>query len=92
MFINPPLGLLYRLHDIFLDVADRCLDRADVLLNVAFDFQVLVTHGIADDFLDLALSFIGPPLYLILVNALALLLRELADLQPARCVCRTHAA
>src|ERR1017187_4372527 len=80
-----PLRLLYRLLDILFGVADRCLDRADVLLDVAFDFQVLVTHDLANDFLDLALRFFGAPLYVILVDTHVLLLRELADSQSTRC-------
>jgi len=62
------LRLLYRLVDIFSDIAYRCLSRANIFLDVAFDFKALVTKDFANDLFHLALNFFCSSFDLIFVH------------------------
>jgi hypothetical protein len=76
-------GLRCVLH-VFLDVAELCLDLAQILLDLPFRFHALVADELASDFLDLALRFLDTAFDLVLVDAHELLPLMYAGKRPAR--------
>src|SRR5512140_3650403 len=61
-------SLLHRVSYVFLEVAIRCLRFANMLLNLALLFELLIAHELAGDFLDLAFDFLDSAFDLVFVD------------------------
>ncbi|CRI67242.1 hypothetical protein THIOKS1500003 [Thiocapsa sp. KS1] len=61
-------GVLNTLLNVLFEVAYTGLDLADVLLDIAFDFQLLVSGHVAGDFLHLTFRFFVTAFDLVFVH------------------------